>query len=47
MATPTAFALEVDRCRVEEHQVQTAKQISTAGEQGFLEGVFGADLNNR
>ena len=37
-----AFALEVDRRGVEEHEVQVAEQISSAIEQGLLKSVFRA-----
>ena len=41
---PTGFAtftLEVDACRVEEHQIQFREQVAAMGKQPFLDEVLG------
>ena len=41
------FALEVDRRRVEEHQLQVTEQVPPTIEEGLLESVFGRSAGRR
>jgi hypothetical protein len=42
-----AFTLEVDRCGVEEHQLQLAEQVPAPREQGLLDPILGTARTKR